>query len=71
MDRGTQSLLTSIVFSGLATIFILIRCISRFLIVKTPGTEDYLIIFALVMSIGTTIVIGYRKYPHNVKHNIF
>ena len=57
LDRGMQAVVTAIVFTALAFVFIVLRCISRFWVIHQAGTEDYLIIFALVLSIGTTVTI--------------
>jgi hypothetical protein len=61
MNPGTQALVTAIVFTVLALIFIVLRCISRFLITKRPGVEDYLIIAAFFMSIGLTVNIELQR----------
>jgi hypothetical protein len=61
MYRGTVAVMVSAIFSGLSALFIILRCISRFFIVKAPGVEDYLIISSLVLSIGLTVNIELRK----------
>ncbi len=38
----------SIAFLVLAAIIVLLRLITRFIIVKAPGSDDYTIVFALV-----------------------
>ena len=68
MDRGTQALITTIVFTTLAGIFIVLRSISRFFIVKRPGVEDYLIIFAFVLSIGLCINVDLQRDNGLGKH---
>lgn len=68
MDRGTQALVTGIVFTVLAALFIVLRCISRFLIVKRPGVEDYMILIALVLSIGLTVNIELQRHNGLGKH---
>lgn len=62
LDRGMQAVVTAAVFTGLAFVFILIRCVSRFVVIKQAGPEDYLIIFALALSIGVTVIIALREY---------
>ena len=57
-----QAVVTTVVFNVLAFVFILIRCVSRFVIIKQAGTEDYLIIFAFVLSVGLTATIVLREY---------
>ncbi|KIX03446.1 uncharacterized protein Z518_06998 [Rhinocladiella mackenziei CBS 650.93] len=57
LDRGMQAVATAAVFNAFALLFILIRCVSRFTIIKQVGPEDYLIIFALILSIGLTVTI--------------
>jgi hypothetical protein len=61
LERGTQSVVTAAVFNALAFLSIVIRCISRFWIVGQAGPEDYLIISALVLSIGFTVTVALRK----------
>jgi hypothetical protein len=61
LERGTQSAVTAAVFTALAFFSIVIRCISRFWIVGQAGTEDYLIIIALVLSVGFTVTVALRK----------
>ena len=68
MDRGTQALVCAIIFTAVAGIFIILRCISRFLIVKRPGTEDYLILVAFVLSVGLTIDVSLQRDNGLGKH---
>lgn len=60
LERGMQVLVAAVVFNALAFLFILVRCLSRFVVIKQAGFEDYLIIFSLILSIGMTIVIALR-----------
>ncbi|KAL6246787.1 hypothetical protein RBB50_006094 [Rhinocladiella similis] len=61
LERGMQAVVTAAVFNALAFLFIVVRCISRFVIIKQAGTEDYLILFALALSIGLTVIIVLQK----------
>ena len=61
MERGMQAVVTAAAFNSLAFIFIVIRCISRFWVIHQVGPEDYLIIFALVLSLGLTVTIALRE----------
>ncbi len=64
-----QAVVTTVVFNVLAFVFILIRCVSRFVVIKQAGPEDYLIIFAFILSIGLTATIALREYnSHNPGH---
>lgn len=66
LERGMQAVVTAAVFTAWAFLFVVIRCISRFCIIKQGGMEDYLAILALVLSIGLTVIIGLREcsnYP--------
>jgi hypothetical protein len=63
LERGMQAVVTAAVFNGLAFIFIVLRCISRFWILHHGGPEDYLIIFALLLSVATTVTIALRMFP--------
>jgi hypothetical protein len=62
LERGMQAVVTTVVFNVLAFVFILVRCVSRFIIIKQAGTEDYLILSAFVLSIGLTATIVLREY---------
>lgn len=68
MNPGTAALVTAIVFTVLAFVFIVLRCISRFLITKMPGVEDYLIIAAFAMSIGLTVNIELQRQSGVGRH---
>jgi len=61
LDRGMQAIVASAVLSRLSFIFISIRCVSRFIVIKQAGVDDYLIIFALIPSIGLTASIALCK----------
>ena len=61
MQRGMEVVVTAIVFTAIAGLFIILRCISRFLILKSPGVDDWLIILALILSIGSTVDLDLRK----------
>ncbi|KIW80727.1 hypothetical protein Z517_07343 [Fonsecaea pedrosoi CBS 271.37] len=61
LERGLHAVVTAAVFNTFAFVFIVLRCISRFMIVHQAGPEDYLIIFALVLSFGLTVTIVLQK----------
>lgn len=61
LERGMQAVVAAVVFNALALLFIVIRCVSRFFLIKQAGAEDYLIIFALILSIGLTVIIVLRE----------
>ncbi|KAI1628765.1 50S ribosomal protein L36e [Exophiala viscosa] len=61
LERGMQAVVTAVVFNALAFLFIAIRCVSRFCLIKQAGPEDYLIIFALITSFGLTAIIVLQK----------
>ncbi|OAP56481.1 hypothetical protein AYL99_09660 [Fonsecaea erecta] len=61
LERGMQAVVTAVVFNVLAFVFIVLRCISRFMVIHRAGLEDYLIIFALVLSTGLTVTIALQK----------
>ncbi|KAK5193383.1 hypothetical protein LTR99_006935 [Exophiala xenobiotica] len=61
LERGMQAVVTTVVFNVLAFVFILVRCVSRFIIIKQAGTEDYLILSAFVLSGGLTATIVLQK----------
>jgi hypothetical protein len=61
LDRGMQAVVTASAFTGVALLFVAIRCISRFCVIKQAGTEDYLAVVAVLLSIATTVIIGLRE----------
>jgi len=61
LDRGMHAVVTASVFTGVAFFFVVVRCISRCCVIKQAGTEDYLAIVAVLLSIATTITIGLRE----------
>ncbi|OAG40135.1 hypothetical protein AYO21_05613 [Fonsecaea monophora] len=61
LERGVHAVVTAAVFNAFAFVFIVLRCISRFMVVRQAGPEDYLIIFALVLSFGLTVTIVLQK----------
>lgn len=63
LDRGMQAVVTASAFTGVAFLFVVVRCISRFYVLKQAGTEDYLAIVAVLLSIATTVTIGLRECP--------
>lgn len=65
LDRGMEAVTTAAVFTGLACCFVVMRCISRFYIIKQAGAEDYLAVVALLLSIGVTVIIVLREYPNH------
>lgn len=50
MSRALSIVTTTSVFNLLSTVFVILRVISRFFILKKPSADDYLIIFGLMMS---------------------
>jgi hypothetical protein len=61
MDRGTQAVVVVTVVTALAGLFIFLRVISRFVIVRAPGAEDYCIILAMVLSIGLAVIVDLQR----------
>ncbi|KAL2434364.1 hypothetical protein ABEF95_004783 [Exophiala dermatitidis] len=61
LERGMQAVVTATVFNALALLFIILRCISRFAVIRRAGLEEGLIIFALVLSFCLTVLIGLQK----------
>ncbi|KAF2704391.1 hypothetical protein K504DRAFT_485019 [Pleomassaria siparia CBS 279.74] len=47
-QRGVQALVTSSVFTGLATTVVLLRLYTRFIIIRYNGIEDYFVALAMV-----------------------
>lgn len=70
MDRGTQAVVVVTVVTALAGLFILLRVISRFVIVRAPGPEDYCIILALVLAIGLAVIVDLQRRSGLGKHAV-
>ncbi|KAL6704306.1 hypothetical protein ACN47E_008370 [Coniothyrium glycines] len=58
--RGRHAVVVSSVFTALAFIVVALRLYTRFFLVRSPGTEDYGIILAMLCSVGLTICIGFQ-----------
>ncbi|KAK3328240.1 hypothetical protein B0T19DRAFT_185595 [Cercophora scortea] len=63
-QRQNGLIITSVIMTTLATIFVVLRCISRFVIIKNPGLDDYFIAGALVFTIGYLIDIFILRNNH-------
>ncbi|KAK3685176.1 hypothetical protein B0T22DRAFT_482166 [Podospora appendiculata] len=63
-QRQNGLIVTSVIMTTMATIFVVLRCISRFVIIKNPGLDDYFIIGALVFTIGYLIDIFVLRNNH-------
>ncbi|KAM7216426.1 hypothetical protein V8F06_008139 [Rhypophila decipiens] len=54
----------SVVMVTMAAIFVVLRCISRFILIRNPGPDDYLIILAMLLTIGYLINIFILRNNH-------
>ncbi|KAM7193121.1 hypothetical protein V8F33_007993 [Rhypophila sp. PSN 637] len=54
----------SVVMVTVAAIFVVLRCISRFILIRNPGPDDYLIILAMLLTIGYLINIFILRNNH-------
>lgn len=54
VDLGERTVITSIVFTAVAAFFVGIRSVLRFVYLRNTGAEDYMILIALIFSIGFT-----------------
>jgi hypothetical protein len=61
LSRGMQSVVAATALNALALVFIILRCVSRFWIMRQPGLEDYIIIIAFFLSVFTTTSIAIRE----------
>jgi hypothetical protein len=61
-SRGRVAVNTSIAFLVLAAVFVTLRCVSRFGIVRNWFAEDLVIIGALLLSFALTVLISVREY---------
>ncbi|KAH6633404.1 hypothetical protein C7974DRAFT_392717 [Boeremia exigua] len=58
--RGEQAFDTSVAFSVIAFVSVVLRLYTRWFIVRAPGIEDHLILVATLCSICLTIAIAYQ-----------
>lgn len=63
MDGAAEAVVTAIVLSTLALGVLLLRCVSRFFILKRVGPEDYFILLAFVLSTGFTVIVVLCERP--------
>jgi hypothetical protein len=70
MDRGTQAVVVVTVVTALAGLFIVLRVISRFFVIKSPGTEDYFILVAMLLSIGLAVTVDLQRRNGLGKHAV-
>ena len=68
MDRGTQAVVVVTVVTSLAGLFIFLRIISRFVVMKSPGIEDYCIIVAMGLSIALAVIVDLQRRNGLGKH---
>lgn len=57
-QRQTELITTAAVLSTLAGIFVTLRCVSRFYLIRNPGPDDFLIILAMLLTLGYTFTLG-------------
>lgn len=53
-------MVSATVVTALAGLFIVLRVISRFFVVRSPGAEDWTILGAMALSVGLNISIDLR-----------
>ncbi|KAF2835883.1 hypothetical protein M501DRAFT_941205 [Patellaria atrata CBS 101060] len=58
LTRGEAALATSIVFTVIALVTVILRLFTRFFLIKNHGPEDWCIIPAIVTSVAFTCLIG-------------
>ncbi|OAA61183.1 integral membrane protein [Niveomyces insectorum RCEF 264] len=58
VHRRTSLLVLSVVMTILATIFVVLRCISRFLILRNAKCDDYFLVAAMIILIGYMVGVG-------------
>ena len=57
MNCGSESVVTSIILTIFALLFLILRRVSRVVKVQSLALEDYLASFALLLSAGYTAII--------------
>ncbi|KAK3942531.1 hypothetical protein QBC46DRAFT_362537 [Diplogelasinospora grovesii] len=63
-QRQDGLVITSVVMTAMAGIFVCLRCISRFYLIRNPGPDDYLIIGATIFTIGYVVDIFVLRANH-------
>ncbi|KAK4113422.1 hypothetical protein N656DRAFT_616998 [Canariomyces notabilis] len=53
--RQDELIITSVVMTAMAALFVLGRCISRFILIHNPGPDDYLMICSLLLTVGYVV----------------
>ena len=56
-NRGGEAVVTSITFTAVAGSLVILRWVSRAIVLRNPGVDDYLIVASLILSIALTICI--------------
>ena len=65
MDGAAEAVVTAIILTTLALVVLILRCVSRFVILRRFGLEDYLILFAFVLSSSFTAIVALCEHPPN------
>ena len=60
---GMEAVTISAIFVSIAGVFVVLRCVSRFGLTWTYGSDDILMLFSLAFSLTFTVLIAARKYP--------
>lgn len=51
-SKGEQAAIASVVFTALAALVVMLKLFTRVLILRVAGTDDWLILIAMVCSLG-------------------
>lgn len=70
MDRGTQAVVVATVVTALAGLFIVLRAISRFVVIKSAGAEDYCILISMGLAIGLAVIVDLQRQNGLGKHAV-
>ncbi|KAK4040275.1 hypothetical protein C8A01DRAFT_15817 [Parachaetomium inaequale] len=56
-DKKRQDglIITTVVMASVAAIFVLGRCVSRFILIRNPGADDFLMVGAMLLTIGYVV----------------
>ena len=63
MDAAAEAVVIAIILTALALGVLLLRCVSRFVILKHFGPEDSFIILAFVLSSSFTAIVVLCEHP--------
>jgi hypothetical protein len=69
--RGAEVVIISTICVAIAGVFVILRCIARFWVLRICGADDVLTICSLLFSIGFTVLAHAREYATLQYQHVF